>query len=301
MQTDHLHTFITVAQYKSFSKAAKVLNLSQPAVSHQIHLLETHFDTQLFERSHRKISLTESGRILLKHAQEIIQINNKIQLSIVSAKQKSITKIGCSNTIGENLVSKYIQDFSSSQKQISADRFQIIVGTSNEMADKLYNEEIDIAMVEGQEKKYPFFIEPFYDDEVVIVSSPDHPVASMSSEDCDLLKEATWLMREPGCSLRNATLNYWTAFGISPESVLIFNNNQLIKEGVKNGIGIAAFSKTAVSKELERGELIDKSFCDTVESRPFFLMRKKATFPSDLSKKFWNHVVATKHENSLPH
>ena len=66
--SDSLKVFITVANTKNFSKAAKVLNLTQPAISFQIQTLEQYYQTMLFDRVNRHVKLTESGELLLEYA-----------------------------------------------------------------------------------------------------------------------------------------------------------------------------------------------------------------------------------------
>jgi DNA-binding transcriptional LysR family regulator len=85
----YLKVFISVAKMNSFTRAAEFLNLSQPAVTHQIKNLENRFKTKLFNRDQNKIYLTKSGQVLLKYAenidllyqkamQEILKINNQV-------------------------------------------------------------------------------------------------------------------------------------------------------------------------------------------------------------------------------
>ena len=83
MELRVLKYFITVAQEQSFSKAAKVLNVSQPALSKQIKDLEDEYQITLFNRTTRTVSLTEEGRLFKEQAIEILNLEAKIILEII--------------------------------------------------------------------------------------------------------------------------------------------------------------------------------------------------------------------------
>ena len=77
MEIRVLKYFLTVAQEQSFSKAAKVLNVSQPALSKQIKDLEEEYQITLFNRTTRSLSLTEEGRLFKEQAKQIISLVNR--------------------------------------------------------------------------------------------------------------------------------------------------------------------------------------------------------------------------------
>ncbi|WP_070121429.1 LysR family transcriptional regulator [Bacillus marinisedimentorum] len=298
MNTVHLDTFLAVARTKSFSKAAKLLNMSQPSVSHHIQTLETDFDVRLFKREPRKVELTEHGKILLRHSEELLGYIDKLAVSMKNAKQPDILRIGCSNTIGEAVISDLLNEFYSGSA-FSPEQLRLKVGTSNEIADSLYNEEIDIALVEGKEDKYPFYVEPFDEDEVVLVASPAYEFVYDGFFAPSCLKKATWLIREHGCSLRQAASGYWESHNLTPASLMEFNNNQLIIESVKKGFGIAAVSQKACGKEIEKGELVIVPTKQIIK-RPFFIMRRDAGFPNSLARLFWEQLVTTEEKGQAP-
>jgi len=74
-----LETFITVADTKNFTRAASILNMTQPAISHHIKLLEEYYNVKLLENKNKNMELTEAGRILYKYALEIENTGNIIQ------------------------------------------------------------------------------------------------------------------------------------------------------------------------------------------------------------------------------
>ncbi len=73
MNTVQLECFIAVAEHLNFSKASKILKITQPAVTHQIHTLEEELDVKLFHRTSRNVSLTTEGILFLADAQLILK------------------------------------------------------------------------------------------------------------------------------------------------------------------------------------------------------------------------------------
>ncbi|MCM3125130.1 MULTISPECIES: LysR family transcriptional regulator [Bacillaceae] len=289
MNLEHLKTFIAAAKYESFSQAGKMLNLSQPAVSHQISQLETYYNKQLFIRANRKIRLSEAGKTLYEHGQQLLALNDKLESLLAEGNSSETIKIGCSNTIGECLISKMIQDIIKLNPDIASHQIQVTIGTSVEITDLLYASEIDLALVEGQAGRYDFISHEFYDDLLVLGVSPQLRV-NPENQDPERLEEMTWLIREPGCAMRQATLDLWRCLNIEPKSVLVYNSNTLIKEGVKNGLGVAIFSKLAICPEVQSRQLIVSHFIDRDRSRPFYLLRKDKQFKSSLHERVWNFI-----------
>ncbi|GAE44554.1 LysR family transcriptional regulator [Mesobacillus boroniphilus] len=149
-----------------------MLNLSQPAVSHQISQLETYYNKQLFIRANRKIKLSEAGKTLYEHGQQLIALNEKLENLLAEGDSSQSIKIGCSNTIGECLISKVVQDFIKLNPDITSNQIQITIGTSVHITDLLYASDIDLALVEGQAGRYDFISHEFYDDLLVLGVSP---------------------------------------------------------------------------------------------------------------------------------
>lgn len=276
-----------------------MLNLSQPAVSHQISQLEAYYDKQLFIRGKRKIVLSEAGKTLYEYGQQLLALNDKLESRLAEGSTAQVIKIGCSNTIGECLISKMVQDFIKLNPDISSSQIQITIGTSVHITDLLYASEIDIALVEGQAGRYNFVSHEFYDDMLVLGVSPQLRI-DPSNQEPKKLEELTWLIREPGCAMRQATLDLWKGLGIEPKSFLVYNSNTLIKEGVKNGLGVAVFSKLAICPEIQTRQLSVSRFSDRDRYRPFYLLRKDEQFKSELHERLWKHIVQLDENPNAP-
>lgn len=293
MNEPFLKSFITVCKHKSFSRASKELNLSQPAVTHHIQALEKYYDVVLFHRRNQRIELTEAGELLYRHACELLQFHDKMVQSLNDQKKGYLLKVGCSMTIAEHLIASIVSDFCRRHPSFRPEKIKLIADTGPEIAHKLYRNEIDLALVEGADHLYPFLKEAFYEDEVVFTVSADHPLASLETIDSERLEQQHWLVREAQCSLRQATDKYWACLELSDMNLKyeVYPNNQLIKDGILKGIAIGILSKLAVRNELASGALVARQLCPHPITRSFYIMQGSAP-PSKIQRLFWDHVIS---------
>src|ERR1700753_22291 len=82
MDFNHLRTFLEIAKWKSFSRAAEKLRITQPSISAQVRSLETYMGHRLFERGGGKVTLTAAGRVFEPFAEDCLFRLNHIQLTI---------------------------------------------------------------------------------------------------------------------------------------------------------------------------------------------------------------------------
>ena len=103
MADRRLQVFYTVAKQLSFTKAAEILFMTQPAVTFQVKQLEEHFNTRLFERSHGKISLTPVGDLVLGYAERILALTGEMEARVgeMTGQVTGPLMIGASTTIAE--------------------------------------------------------------------------------------------------------------------------------------------------------------------------------------------------------
>ena len=108
-----LKTFITVAKENSFSKAAKILFMTQPTISIQIKKLEEEYGTKLFERSGSIVKLTESGKVLYEHAEIILNHYQLAKNAVcnVSINIKGKITIGVSTVLGKYFLPKILGNY----------------------------------------------------------------------------------------------------------------------------------------------------------------------------------------------
>ena len=146
MEIRVLKYFLTVAQEQSFSKAAKVLNVSQPALSKQIKDLEEEYQITLFNRTTRSLSLTEEGRLFKEQAKQIISLVNRTDsyLKNINKYISSDIYLGCSESEANRIVMKAI---SKTQQHHPDIRFHIYSGNAQYVEEQLDQGIFDLGIV----------------------------------------------------------------------------------------------------------------------------------------------------------
>ena len=170
-----LNVFVEVARHLSFTKAARELFISQPAITKHIQELENIYKVQLFNRIGGKISLTPQGEIFLKHANEILAQYKLLanEMELVTEQFSGELKIGASTTIAQYLIAPLLADFIVRFPQVKVSLF---TGNSEQIEDALENKKIDIGLVEGSRRSNHMKYSPLAKDELVLVTSSQNPI-----------------------------------------------------------------------------------------------------------------------------
>ena len=159
----------------SFTKAARELFISQPAITKHIQELENIYKVQLFNRIGGKISLTPQGEIFLKHANEILAQYKLLanEMELVTEQFSGELKIGASTTIAQYLIAPLLADFIVRFPQVKVSLF---TGNSEQIEDALENKKIDIGLVAGSRRRNHLKYSPLAKDELVLVTSSQNPI-----------------------------------------------------------------------------------------------------------------------------
>ncbi|WP_238881761.1 LysR substrate-binding domain-containing protein [Clostridium sp. YIM B02551] len=285
-----IDTFLTVCKYMNFTKAAEVLCITQPAVSQHIKYLEKCYDTKLFEYEGKKISLSESGKMLyetvatMKHDEQYLK--EKINHEKVGIRN---LKFGATLTIGEFILPPKLSDFLNKNNNM---QITMIVENTEELLYKLEHGEIDFALVEGYfvKNEYDFIV--YSREKYICIAGKDYKLKKPPHVLEDLLEE-TLIVREKGSGTRdifeknlerqNLTLDDFS-------KVIEIGNINAIKHLVKDNKGITSLYEIAVKEELDNGTLKKIEIEDLQKSHDFyFIWRKNSAFKSfyeKLAKEF---------------
>ncbi|MCM3568048.1 selenium metabolism-associated LysR family transcriptional regulator [Neobacillus mesonae] len=256
MNFEHLKVFHTVAREKSFSKTAKILHMSQPAISLQIRQLEESLNTKLFKRTTRKVDLTQAGEILFQSAEKIFYIVHQTEkdITLLSNSIHGVLHIGASLTMGEHILPQVIGNF---KREFPNVQILLDINNSEQVIEKLINEKIHIGFVQSM-INYPEYRQRiFFEDELIIIAANDFSLQdsmelgnSLTLEDIYTLP---FVFRESGSGTRQLFEEQLIKNNIDPSKlhvILELDNTQSIKSAVEAGIGISIISKASVQHEL---------------------------------------------------
>ena len=184
MNIDHLRAFHKVAQTGSFTKAARELFLTQPAVSQQIQLLESFLGSTLFDRSGKKVSLTSEGEILLSHTERLFELFQEIEMSFgrLQNLEKGKITIGSTAVLGTYFLPKVIGLYNRQHPGIEID---LQMGNSDRVHNMLLEGSVDVGFA-GRIRSHPRLKDILiHRENFLIVTSPEKPMTRVKSVSVD--------------------------------------------------------------------------------------------------------------------
>lgn len=258
MADRRLQVFHAVAKQLSFTKAAEVLFMTQPAVTFQIKQLEEHFNTRLFDRGHGRISLTPAGELVLEYAERILNLSSEldVRLAEMTGQIGGPLLVGGSTTIAEFLLPHILGEFKSKYPAVKP---RLIVGNSETIETRVAEHTLDIGLIETRSRHQNLQSEMCCEDELQVICSPKFPLARYRELAPAQLLEHPFISREPGSGTREVTDDYLRKAGVAPQAlnlVMELGSPEALKGVVETGLGFAIVSRTSVLKEKSLGSLV---------------------------------------------
>jgi DNA-binding transcriptional LysR family regulator len=255
MELRQLKTFQTVAKLLNFNRAAEILNYSQSAVSAQIKLLEEDLGVSLFDRLGKSVRLTEAGHMLVQYSQKMLDIE-KETLAKVSGweePQGSIS-IRMPQSIATYLLPSVLSKFHTRFPKVGLD---ISSCAYHSLPHELKTGIIDVAFLLADsipfaELKAEFLgIEP-----IVIVASPNHPLAKQPALHIGDLTGQSILLPKHDCSYKMIFEQILTIEKVGSATIMELNSIEAIKQCVIKGIGVTMIPMMSVAQEISQKKLI---------------------------------------------
>lgn len=294
-----LYIFHAVATHLSFSRAAKALELTQPAVSIQVQELEKSLGVTLFHRRPRKLGITQEGEIVFAYSQQIFSLSNKMMATVQEMQELETghLTLGASTTPGEFVLPLAVGQFRRSYPGI---RVELVISNTRSIIQRILDREIDLGMVGDRGEGYSDDLEmvDYVDDEIVLVASPDHPLAEISGVSPAQVVEHGLIVREEGSATRQVALRLFQSLGAEPRVELELGSNQAVKQAAGAGGGIGVISRLGIVAEVEAGMLAVLDVEGWVCRRPLTLVHPKDRYLSPAQRAFREFLI--EHRPGIP-
>lgn len=292
MEDHKLKIFCAVAETGSFSKASKIVNLTQPAVSLQIQALEELYETALFDRTGKNITLTPAGKLLYKYSKDILNLYSSAEREINATigLSKGNLSVGASSTIGNYLLPTIIIAFRKKYPKIDVN---LVVSNTKGIVEFLNAGRIDLGLVEGEVSKQSLEIERLLDDELVLIMPPDHPWVKRKNISVSELLTQPLIMREEGSGTRQMIEKHFINNKISLSDLkisLVLGSTEAIKTAVEQGMGVSILSRWTVKKEVRFGTIKINNFRDIQLMRSFSIIFHKRGALSNTATEFFEFL-----------
>lgn len=241
MNTTQLRCFLSVAEYLSFARAAEQLNMTQPAITHQISSLEKELDTKLFIRTTRSVTLTEAGQTFMNDANNIIKIEYAAKSRI---KKDTLTNIqlfniGFHTGLELNLFPKILKNLCQEYPSIHPNLKML---SSKSLRNLLETENIDVMLsfrIDNQIKAPGIYTE-LCKCPLVCAMSPANPLAQKNAlSPDDLRNEHIFLYPTHKNPPMMAQLQSHFVQSHQPEHLTYTDNSSCALTMIRSGLGIA--------------------------------------------------------------
>lgn len=257
MENFRLKVFHAVAEQESFRKAAERLNLSQPAVSQNVHALEEDLGVTLFDRSGNRVRLTHAGTVLLKYARRSAQLAREAvdALAKIAGEPRGELRLGASTTVAQYILPRMLGAFQKEYPQIT---LSVTSGNTEHVVEFLLQGRIAMGIIEGPASSRELRKRRFLEDRMVLIVPRGHPWAGLREIPIDSLKEIPLLMREPGSGSRRVVELALKRAGVKLGSLKVamdLDSTEAIVSGVEAGLGAGFVSQWAIGKEVRLGTL----------------------------------------------
>ncbi|MCU6435143.1 LysR family transcriptional regulator [Undibacterium sp. Jales W-56] len=271
-----LQIFLAVAHSGSTSAAADSVNLSQSATSAALNELEHGLESSLFDRVGKRLQLNDNGRLLLPQASQLLDAAHVIeqQFSPGFASSGAGLRIGASTTIGIYLLPAILAKTNPHSRTYP----NVTIANTADIAQAVANFELDLGLIEGPCHQEELHVERWISDELIIVCSPQHPILSGQSGEktsLKILRNARWLLREPGSGTRETVEQALLPHLHHLNCIGEFGNSEAIKYAAAEGLGLACLSRRVVADLLSMRKLVEVNTTLPKLERNFYLIHHK--------------------------
>lgn len=251
-----LETLLVVAEEKSFTKAANILSLTQPAVSNHIALLEQEIGTRIFFRNKGDIKITPEGEIVVRYAKRIKNMYTRMLEKIGEIDKQSIKlRVGITHTAESNDITEILAKFGVQHGNVS---ITIITDTIKNLYDMLENYEIDFAIVEGRRQSNSMNYLMLDTDYLVCILSNNNPLSKNTMVSLNDLKKEHIILRLPKSETRKLFEATLTSMNDSIDNFDVsieVDNIATIKDLIRKDLGVSILPKSACMDELRKGKI----------------------------------------------
>ena len=292
MNVQQLRTFIEVTEHRSFSDAARVLGISQPAVTMQIQALETDVGATLLDRRYRKVELTEAGHALIPYARKVLHDIDEARAAIDGLSQTVTGRlaVAASTTPGQYVLPRALGPFLKQYPEVGV---SLRIYDTAEVVEHVESGEAHLGMTGAEVAGARVLYEQLGSDRLEFLCSPDNPIAAraVGIPLADLVDEP-FIVRESGSGTRMVVEEAMRRAGVDPGElriVLELGTNEAVLSAIEGGMGIGVTSAYVAEKALSLGTVARVPVLGFPLTRPLFLVLPRTT-PTRAAQALANHL-----------
>ncbi len=281
MTIRHIKIFLEVYRLENITKAAEHLHMTQPAVTRAIKEIEQYYGVRLFERFNRRLSVTESGKLLYVQALHIVDSFDVMEKDLRNWDTCGILRIGASITLGNYFLPDFICHFRSLHPNL---RVEVTISSGGKLQQALLENKLDLALIEGGISESELIMEAFTGDCLRLILPPRHPLLSKQQVFLNDLVQYDFLLREKGSAGRTFLDNVFAVHGLKIHPLWESASTQAIIKAVSKDIGISILPELLVKQDIEAQTVFTREIIDEGFNRKHYIVWYKNKYLTQAAK-----------------
>jgi len=267
----------SVVEQRSFTRAAQVLGITQPAISQQIRRLEDEYETQLIHRQGGVVVSTPAGSVVYEYAAQIVALVEK-SLRAVGESVSEVAgqlAIAASTGVGEGFLPQVLVSFRNRFPEV---RVNMQVGDSAEILNRLLRERLDLGFVGSTQHDRHLKFDHFVEDQLILVVSPHNSIADRKRISQQEFLELPLILQQAGSGATSALHQSLSQHGIQLKDLAIIGEAGLqesTKSMVRSGSVGTIISRLGALRDLEERRLVEIPIDGLSLRHDFFIAHSK--------------------------
>ena len=248
-----LEVLTIVAEEKSFSRAARILNKTQPAISQAIRRLETEAGETLFDRSSKDGVLTPAGVVLLDYAKQMLNLRRMAKIAVKDLKELHQGKVTIS--ANEHTVFYLLPVIVEFKKRHPSIKVDIRRGVASRIPKEIMAREVELGVVSFSPDDKSVKSMSVGTDELVLIVAPEHQLAGKKIVSIKELGFESFIAHNAPSPYREMVIDKFRKHQVSLNITVEMPSLEAIKKLVALGAGVALVPKLSAQNEIESGQL----------------------------------------------
>ena len=264
LDPEWLTTFLSVAEHGGVLAASRAMHVSQPALSARLRRLEDAVGQALFDRSAQGMTLTEAGKRLLPVARRLPKVLREALEAVdptAGVKLAGPLRLSASTTLADFVLPPLLAEYART-REVSG--VELRVGNTDEVLGAVRSGRVALGAVEGLRRAAGLHLEPFANDEIIPVYSPDRLPREVRNKLQKVsrtrdLAQLPLLWREPGSGTRRVIEDAFRRRGVPVSSLrtdFVLGGTLALRGAALAGLGIAFLPRRTIGQELALGRLV---------------------------------------------
>lgn len=294
MQIQNFKIYCDLVENESFSRAAKMNGITQSAVSQQLRAMEKHFKVLIVDRSQKRFRLTPEGKKLHEFAKELLHVYERLdcELQEMSEVISGNIKVATIYSVGLHELPNHMKAF---MQEFPAVNVHVEYRRSNLVYEDVFQNSVDLGLVAFPAKNRQLETIPFKEDNLVVVTRPQHPLAEHKAVELQELKNYDFVGFDRDIPTRKAIDEIFREAKINKDPVMEFDNIETVKRAVEINAGIAILPSRTVETEVQQGLLCRIPFKGRTFKRPIAIIHRKGRILTPAMRKFIEMLTGKKH------